>query len=56
MVEDKRDALRKLREWVEREEPDAQRTKSIAESIRSAQGYRWVGIYQVTSTEITALA
>ena len=34
----------------------AERIKRIAEVIRSVRGYRWVGIYEVTNTEIAAIA
>ena len=30
--------------------------REMAETIRSARGYRWVGIYEVTDQEIAALA
>lgn len=37
-------------------EPREVRARLIAEQIRQVRGYRWVGIYDVTETEIRALA
>lgn len=34
----------------------AEMVKQIAEMIRSARSYRWVGIYKVTDAEIAAIA
>ena len=32
------------------------KAREVAELIRAARGYHWVGLYEVTSTEIAALA
>jgi L-methionine (R)-S-oxide reductase len=36
--------------------PDPWRGQQVAELIRGAGGYRWVGLYDVTDTEILAVA
>ncbi len=55
-MESEREVLEQIAQWVEREERGAQATKRLAEFIRSARGYRWVGIYEVISTEVRAIA
>ncbi len=46
------DTLQQLHDALSRGEPP----KRIAETIRAARGYRWVGLYEVTATEIAAIA
>ena len=46
----------RLRSIVSAEEERTQRARRAAESLRDARDYRWVGLYDVTLTEIIALA
>jgi L-methionine (R)-S-oxide reductase len=50
------DALEQIRGMAAPGNQNASRAKQIAEGIRSTHGYRWVGIYEVTDTEIAAIA
>ena len=50
------DALEQIRDMVAPGNRNASRARRIAEKIRLAHGYRWVGIYEVTDTEIAAIA
>ncbi len=54
-MENERGTLKPVAQLIERGSPDAQRTKRIAEFIRSARGYCWVGIYEVTDSEMIAI-
>lgn len=45
-----------LRAILDREWGRASRAKRIAEWIAAERGYRWVGIYEVTATEIGMIA
>jgi L-methionine (R)-S-oxide reductase len=55
-MKDGGDALEQIRDMVAPKNQNASRARRIAEKIRSAHGYRWVGIYEVTDTEIAAIA
>src|SRR5262249_36077141 len=46
------EVARLVKERGSREE----RSKRIAQAIRAARGYRWVGLYEVRKTEIGAVA
>jgi len=48
--------MSELRRIAESSETREVRARRIAELIREAGGYRWVGIYDVTSNEIAAIA
>ena len=48
--------MSELRRIAESSETRQVRARRIAELIREAGGYRWVGIYEVTSNEIAAIA
>jgi len=41
---------------VQQPGPREERGKRIAEAVRAARSYRWVGLYEVTKTEIGAIA
>ena len=47
--------LEQIHDLVGREARRMERARLIAEAIRSARGYRWVGIYEVTKEEIAAV-
>ena len=55
-MKDGGDALEQIRDMVAPGNRNASRARRIAEKIRLAHGYRWVGIYEVTDTEIAAIA
>ena len=48
--------MSELRRIAESSETRQVRARRIAELIREAGGYRWVGIYDVSSNEIAAIA
>jgi len=48
--------MSELRRIAESSETREVRARRIAELIREAGGYRWVGIYDVTSNEIAVIA
>ena len=50
------DELTELRRIAESSETRQAKARLIAELIRAAGNYRWVGIYDVTSSEIAAIA
>jgi putative methionine-R-sulfoxide reductase with GAF domain len=47
--------LEQLRSIVVSPEDRTARARRAAEAIRGARGYRWVGLYDVTATEIVAV-
>jgi putative methionine-R-sulfoxide reductase with GAF domain len=49
------DTARAIAQAVDTEAPREQRACSVAEIIRNAQGYRWVGIYDVGDAEIALI-
>jgi GAF domain-containing protein len=50
------DALTRLRELAVSPASRPDRARAAAELIRAGRGYHWVGLYDVTATEITAIA
>ncbi len=48
--------IRELAQTVDSESPRDQRARAAAEIVRSARGYRWVGIYDVGDDEIVLIA
>jgi len=46
----------RLRSIVSADEERTQRVRRAAESLRDARAYRWVGLYDVTPTEVIAVA
>ena len=51
-----RETLARIRRAAAREGDRTPRAKEVAEAIRAAGGYRWVGLYDVLSDEIAAVA
>jgi putative methionine-R-sulfoxide reductase with GAF domain len=49
------EVLEKLRSIIAAPNDRARRGRRAAEAIREARGYRWVGLYDVTATEIVAV-
>jgi putative methionine-R-sulfoxide reductase with GAF domain len=47
--------LEQLRSTLASPEDRTPRARRAAETIRDARGYRWVGLYDVTATEIVAI-
>jgi L-methionine (R)-S-oxide reductase len=50
------DALEQLRALARSPGDRVDRARRAAEVIRAARGYRWVGLYDVTTSHITAIA
>ncbi len=48
--------MNEIARLVEQPGSKQERSKTIAQTIRSARGYRWVGLYEVTKTEISGIA
>lgn len=55
-MENDEDILKRIGVVVGSHDQSVERIKRIAEVIRSARCYRWVGIYAVTDKEIAAIA
>lgn len=49
------DVVRALGRAVDSESPREERARTAAEIVRSARGYRWVGIYDVGDEEIVLI-
>ena len=47
--------IRKLAQTVDSESPRDERAAAAAEIVRSARGYRWVGIHDVGDDDITLI-
>jgi L-methionine (R)-S-oxide reductase len=50
------DVARRLARVADSESPRDERARAVAEAIRDARGYRWIGIYDVGDEEIVLLA
>jgi L-methionine (R)-S-oxide reductase len=55
-MQDEARALMEIGQALRRRAPGAAPARRIAELIRAAGGYRWVGLYEVTADEIGILA
>jgi GAF domain-containing protein len=49
------EVLEQLRSIVAAPDERPRRARRVAEAIRDARGYRWVGLYDVAATEIVAI-
>jgi GAF domain-containing protein len=50
------EALARIREKAGGDAPRADRAAAVADEIRAHGGYRWVGLYDVTETEVAIIA
>jgi putative methionine-R-sulfoxide reductase with GAF domain len=53
---DKNEVLRRITEILDSSADRAEKARSVAEAVRLAGRYRWVGIYDVGEREIAAIA